>query len=129
MKLAKFLLLGVFTLSLFFTQNSFAQEKSKAQEFLSDINKSQNKDAFNIAEKGLMKAAQSRLNGFTVTEVKIDRKTGMISVVGKNAKGQTETLQNVANSSYYDRSYRANTSANSKKNVFDRLWDWIWGYF
>ncbi|MEZ4885253.1 MAG: hypothetical protein R3E32_11045 [Chitinophagales bacterium] len=126
MKPLKLLFLNLLIVSFAFN-GSYAQNESHAQEMLSDFSKS--KTALETLEKGLVDAAQSRMNGFTVTEVQIDPKTGMITVMGKNEKGGIETLADVKSTSYYDNSYRDNGNDNAKasRGYFRSWWDWLIG--
>lgn len=124
--------LKVFLLSAllvcFSFNNSYAQKTAHAQEMAGDLSKIKN--GFEIMEKGLLDAFQANLKDFTATEVQIDRKTGMIVVVGKNSKGTMETLNDVVNSPYYNRPAQTNNNdanAKAEKGFFQSWIDWLFG--
>ena len=86
--------LNLLLLSLLFCLPLFAQRDLSGGKLLAEIEKNgwDKEEMLSFYEKYFKAIAQSELPGFTVTSVKIDRRTGEVTVLGKNAGGTTETL-------------------------------------
>ena len=121
MKTLNLILLSLIVLCFTFN-SSFAQKKSHAQEMLADFSKIKN--GYELMEKGLLPIAQSHMKGFTVQEVKINRKTGMIELIGKGKNGGLETLSDIGSSTYYD---KTGSGGNQGNSYFKSWWDWLFG--
>ena len=129
MKSIKLLSLLLFVVCIFL-QDNFAQNKSHSQELLTDIGKRED-DSENVLkklEKALIPVAQSHIKELKVTDVKIDRKTGLISLEATDSKGKQKTIDNVATSSHYVVVPSPQTPQEDK-TWLEELWDWLFDIF
>lgn len=112
--------LNLFLLSLLFTLPLFAQRDLSGGKFLAKIEKNgwNKEEMLSFYEQHFKTLAQEELSNFTVTSVKIDRKTGEVSVIGKNASNRTETLNSLELGS------RSNGAGSSDRSIGSWLYCW-----
>ncbi len=86
--------LNVLLLVLVISAPIFAQRTFSGAKLVSTIeaNKWDKEKMLTYYEKNFKDVAQREFPNLQVTEVKINRTTGEVSVIGKNAKGKIETI-------------------------------------
>lgn len=86
--------LSVLLLVLVLSAPIFAQRNFSGSKLVSKIeaNNWDKEKMLTYYEKNFKEVAQNEFPNLRVTEVKINRTTGEVSVIGKNAKGKVETF-------------------------------------
>ena len=112
--------LNLLLLALIFTLPLLAQRDLSGGKFLTEIDKNgwNKEEMLSFYEQHFKTLAQNELADFTVTSVKIDRKTGAVSVIGKNASNRAETLSSL------ELGRRSANNGNSDKSIGSWLYCW-----
>lgn len=124
MKFINLILIG-----LLFSTLTFAQNIKRQQKMMSTIaEQTWDKEAYlSDLEKRFIPLADQVVKDLKVESVHIDRKTGAISVTGKNGKGGMQTLDGVALGDVTN----GDSGADNLSFLPDWLvctWNWLWGY-
>lgn len=121
--------INVLTICLLLSTVVFAQDAKRQQKMMSSIADNKwDKEAFlSDLETRFVPVADQVVKNLKVEKVTIDRKTGAISVTGKDGKGTTQTFDGTVLEDFTD------GGANGANFSFlpDWLvctWNWIWGY-